>query len=85
MKQRTSYGLIPWEMTEERDFETGLSPERLELLAEQAYARGHASPLCGFEVPAASLPLRPAVQARAVAGRWTGAHSRSPFATPGEN
>lgn len=81
----TIYGVVPYSATTFRDFETGLSPERLELLAEQAYARGHASPLCGFEVPAASLPLRPAVQARAAAGRWTGAHSRSPFATPGEN
>ena len=73
----TIYGVVPYSATTFRDFETGLSPERLELLAEQAYARAKASPLCGFEVPAASLPLRPAVQARAVAGRWTG--SRSPF------
>ena len=56
-----------------------ISPAQCEREKVKAYARAHASPLCGFEVPAASLPLPPAVQARVEMGRWHGAHSRHPF------
>jgi hypothetical protein len=75
-------------MTEARDFETGLSPERLQQLSDEGYARAHASPFCGVECPPKhpddirikQPPIyvaNPSIQARAAAGRWTG--SRSPF------
>ena len=116
----TIYGVVPYSATTFRDFETGLSPERLELLADQAYARAHSSPFCGCECPPKAIcrnepacdeqrkdskgsaiyavepkccpadgqrkhghmpdiTLPPAIQARAAAGRWEGAHSRHPF------
>ena len=54
-----------------------ISPERCEREKEASYARAHASPFCGLELPAASRPMRSDILVRAQHGRWTG--TRSPF------